>query len=290
MLRIVLIAASVALAVAPGSAVAGPEEGDFVFAPPPWYYEGRATLIARGGTCEESTRSWRQGESIPGFPTNGERAYARTEDCEARIPVEVMKAIGGNPVNPFDPCMAGVIDAVGDPLPPASPTAEQENYLCAVAANPGTDATPNTTTWRCHREQYRTRSGEFRDDAHWRAERSKVFHRALFTSLEDCLAPRVRVERSRARRPALKVTCSHACTVRASLVAGSATLGRGHNKAQAGAPVNVRLKGGGTAGSRLRVRVNVRADGRTQRARIPARVSGGRLRFARTTLEFGEPQ
>jgi hypothetical protein len=99
MLRLVLIAVAVALAGAPGSAVAGPEESDFVFAPPPWYYEGRALLIERGGTCEQSTQTYEQGEGIPFFPKGGERVNARSEHCEARIPVEVMKAFGGNPTD-----------------------------------------------------------------------------------------------------------------------------------------------------------------------------------------------
>jgi hypothetical protein len=49
--------AAVVLAAIPGDAAAGPPEGDFAYAPPPWFEEGRALLISRGGECESSTQT-----------------------------------------------------------------------------------------------------------------------------------------------------------------------------------------------------------------------------------------
>jgi hypothetical protein len=54
--------------------------------------------------------------------------------------------------------------------------------------------------------------------------------------------------------------------------------------------VNVHVNAPGTALSGLVLRVRVRADGRTKRARVPARVSRSGIRLASTLVEFGEPQ
>jgi hypothetical protein len=293
-------------ALVTGLAGASPVEGDYTYAPPPWFNDGVAVIKARGGACDSKHET-----SVPPGPPYvppGERHEITTFECKHRIPVAVQEQFGGNPAQPYELCSANVIDVVGRPTTGATPTPEEESYLCGIAAEPGSEAAPNLATWRCNRAQARSTHETIVDPA-WKAEQSKVFPDKSFSTLADCIAPRLLVSSSKQSVAAasseqaiaaargsikLKLVCSHRCSLRLSLTGRSsktAVFAKAAKKLRRGKRSKVRLaltrrgrRALGRGSMKLSLRIHVSAGGHKKSAKAKARTSGGKLSVSRKVV------
>jgi hypothetical protein len=263
--------------------MADQSEGDYKYAPPPWFQEGLAVLDARGQTCKslDETRF-----TYPADPKQGERVETRGVECQHPIPRAVRLALGGNPAALYEQCFGEARDVVGAPYGMASATPEEERYLCGITANPGTDAAPNTATWFCGRAQYRTSRFGTDIPPDWTAQRTKLFPGRKYPTLQRCLAPRVHLAGGTAK--GVRATCSHACTVTLSLTPRSASrvVARGTKRLRYARQTTVPVRGESPSGA-VSVRVRVDAAGATETVRLAATSARGRITIRRTIIDVG---
>jgi hypothetical protein len=171
----------------------------------------------------------------------------------------VAGAFGSNPDRPAEVC--GWSSETG------GPDGDFTGATCGIFPdNVGTSARPNLVTWQCLRGVSNPPDPDEEDATdpdRWTAvppRRGAVFAQRRVATLTQCLAPRAALRDGRT----LRVTCSHACTVSAS-VGGART----RKRLGTGKSATLRPRGSG------RLTVRVTAGRRTGRAR--GTVRNGRI-------------